>query len=121
MSSDGGRTWSPLARTSLDAGSTAPHLTALPDGRILCTYGIRNGDAGIGEFAAVSSDAGETWTRTDACAIHRCGPGIWSGDMGYPSTVALDGGWFLTVYYQPERKGAKSVLMAAKWRLVPGT
>ena len=116
ISSDGGKTWSPLLRTKLKAGSTAPHVLALPDGRLMCSYGIRDGDRGVGEYVAFSPDAGETWTKVNEFPLLECEKGIWSGDMGYPATVGLGGDSFLTVFYQPEKKGAKSVLMAVKWR-----
>ncbi|MBR1837360.1 MAG: exo-alpha-sialidase, partial [Kiritimatiellae bacterium] len=116
-SRDGGRTWETLARSPLAAGKTAPHLLALPDGRLLCTYGLRRGDDAVGVFAAFSRDAGRTWTGLENAPLWIAPPGTWSGDIGYPATVAAPDGALVTVFYAPPEPGSKlPCLSAARWR-----
>ena len=118
-SKDGGRTWSPMVRTTLKAGETAPHLTALPDGRLVATYGLRRQSPGsrigIGEFVAFSSDGGRTWSATEGFCLHRSPEGCGDGEMGYPASVLLPDGDIYTVFYEPERKGEMPCLMGVKW------
>ena len=118
VSRDGGRAWSPMRKSAICAGPSAMHLLALPGGRLVATYSRRIGGKGEGEFVAFSDDAGKTWTASDACCIHRTVPGTAGGDIGYPATVRLKDGSFLSVFYEPERTGAKPVLMATRWNLL---
>ena len=39
------------------------------------------------------------------------------GDLGYPSTVELDDGSLMTVYYQKYEDDKKTSLLYTKWRL----
>jgi hypothetical protein len=39
------------------------------------------------------------------------------GDLGYPSTVELSDGSFLTVWYEALKKGQNAVLRQARWRI----
>jgi sialidase-1 len=39
------------------------------------------------------------------------------GDLGYPSTVELDDGSLLTVWYEKVREHPKAVLRQARWAL----
>ena len=112
FSRDGGRTWSPMAKTPMLG--LPPHLLRLKDGRILCTFGRRFPQpTGFGEYACLSSDEGATWDA--AHEIHlaaQC-----DGDLGYPTTVQLKTGELVTVYYQRPTPDEKPCLMATKWRL----
>lgn len=110
VSKDGGRTWSPLGKTSLDGYPS--HLTRLADGRILCVYACRK-PGREGEYAAVSGNGGKTWDAVPEILLSR---GTCS-DIGYPSSVQLPDGSILTVYYQSARHFELPVLMATKWRL----
>lgn len=40
-----------------------------------------------------------------------------TGDMGYPSTVQLDGPWMLTMWYERLKEQTQAVLKCARWRL----
>ena len=117
LSTDGGKTWSPMAKTSM-LGFPA-HLTVLGNGTVLCVYGHRQGTS-VGEFAAVSRDNGKTWDveheiclRTNPRDYYRS-----MADLGYPSTVVLSDGKLLTVYYEPKARKQKPCLMATKWALL---
>ena len=111
ISTDGGKTWSPMAKTPLLG--LPPHLLALPDGRLVCVYGRRLAEPGYGEFACVSRDGGKTWDVANEIKLL----GAENGDLGYPASTLLEDGWILTVFYQQPRPGEKTCLMAAKWRL----
>ena len=63
VSKDGGKTWSPMRKTELVG--FPPHLLPLRDGRLLASYSRRLESAGLGEYAALSSDGGKTWDVRD--------------------------------------------------------
>ena len=74
------------------------------------TYGYRRKP--YGNRARLSEDHGATWS--EEMVVSEDGA---SGDLGYPSTVELSGGAFLTVWYQSNPETRRAVLRQAKWRL----
>ncbi len=106
-SADGGKTWSEPRPVCFGLPS---HLLRLRDGRLLMTYGHRRPP--YGNQARVSEDHGKTWSEE----IIISGDGI-GGDLGYPSTVELGDGSFLTVWYEKMKEPKTAVLRQAKWRL----
>ena len=110
FSKDQGRTWTPMTATPLLG--LPPHLLTLPDGKLLCVYGRRLAKPGFGEFACLSDDGGRTWDVANEILLMPAE----NGDLGYPASCLLPNGDILTVYYQ--KSGAKTVLMATKWRVV---
>lgn len=117
VSRDGGRSWSPMKKTTLLAGPSAMHMLTLPDNRLLVTYSRRLGGKGEGEFAAFSSDEGVSWSASDCCQIHEAVPGAPMYETGYPATVLLRDDTLLTVFYEPARKDEMPALMATRWRI----
>ncbi len=109
-STDGGRTWSPMAKTELN-GYPA-QLLKLPGGRLVAVYGRRWEEGGYGEFAAISEDGGQTWDVRNEISLAPCH----NGDLGYPASCQLGDGSILTVYYQPKAPGLKPCLMATCWK-----
>lgn len=109
-SEDGGRTWTAPRPTAIVG--KPPHLIRLRDSRILLTYGYRH--APYGERACLSRDGGRTWDYDREIVIRDDAP---SGDLGYPASVELPDGSILTVYYQQERAGEMTCLMASRWAL----
>jgi len=107
-SKDGGRSWS--VPHPLDVWGLPSHLMRLADGRLLMTYGHRR--APLGNQARVSADGGVTWSS----ALHLSSDGS-SGDLGYPSTVQLEDGTLLTVWYEKVSARPRAVLRQARWRL----
>jgi hypothetical protein len=109
QSLDGGNTWTkphPIGVWGLPS-----HLLKLRDGRLLMTYGHRRQP--FGNQARVSSDGGRTWSEPMILS----GDGM-GGDLGYPSTVELDGGQLVTVWYELMKTSAgKAVLRRATWSL----
>jgi hypothetical protein len=86
------------------------HLVRLKDNRLLMTYGHRRQP--LGNQARLSTDHGRTWSDP----IELSGDGI-TGDLGYPSTVELDNGTLVTVWYEVMKDSPRAVLRQAKWKL----
>jgi sialidase-1 len=107
-STDGGRTWS--EPHSIGVWGLPSFLTRLRDGRLLMTYGHRRPP--FGNQARLSSDQGRTWS--EPMIISGDGAG---GDLGYPSTVELEDGSLVTVWYEKVKGVRKAVLRQAKWRI----
>ncbi len=74
------------------------------------TYGHRREP--LGNQARRSEDGGRTWSEP----IIISGDGA-SGDLGYPSTVELDDGNFLTVWYELMKGSPRAVLRQARWKI----
>lgn len=110
VSTDGGHTWSEPSPTNVVG--KPPHLARLRDGRLLLTYGYRFPP--YGERACLSRHGGAGWDADNQVVIRDDAP---SGDLGYPASIELTDGTILSVYYQQERPGEKTVLMATRWRL----
>lgn len=106
-SKDGGKTWSEPHAVCYGLPS---HLLKLRDGRLVMTYGHRR--APFGNQARISADHGATWS--DPITLSGDGKG---GDLGYPSTVELQDGTLLTVWYESMKEPKLAVLRQAKWRL----
>ena len=111
-SRDGGRTWS--VPRSIGVWGFPSHLLRLSDGRLLMSYGHRRKP--YGNQARLSADNGQTWGAP--MTISGDGSG---GDLGYPSTVELSDGSFLTVWYEALKKGQNAVLRQARWRIDSAT
>jgi hypothetical protein len=62
--------------------------------------------------ARLSADAGKTWS--EPILISDDGT---SGDLGYPSTVQLDDGSLVTVWYEQMKEPKLAVLRQARWQL----
>jgi hypothetical protein len=109
VSDDDGQSWT--APVELPIDGYPPHLLALGDDRILCTYGWRQPDFGI--RAVLSADGGETW---DVERTIRIRGGLPNKDLGYPCTVLAENGSLFTVYYAQDSEGV-TCIQATRWRL----
>ena len=107
-STDGGKTWS--VPHAIGVWGLPSFLTRLRDDRLLLTYGHRRPP--FGNQARLSADHGDTWS--EAFIISGDGAG---GDLGYPSTVELEDGSFVTVWYEVMKGSPRSVLRQARWSL----
>ncbi len=107
-SKDGGKTWS--VPHSIGVWGLPSFLTRLKDDRLLMTYGYRRKP--FGNQARVSDDNGKTWS--DPITISDDGA---SGDLGYPSTVQLEDGSLVTVWYEKMKGSPNAVLRQAHWKL----
>jgi len=107
-SSDGGKTWA--KPHSIGVWGLPSHLLRLSDDRLLMTYGHRRNP--LGNQARLSSDHGRSWSEP----LIISGDGI-SGDLGYPSTVQLDDGSLLSVWYERIKASPHAVLRQARWSI----
>ena len=108
FSDDGGKTWS----EAVDLGfpGAPPHLMLHSSGALILTYCRRFPP--FGERAIVSYDYGETWEE-DYILDERSA----NGDLGYGSTVEMDDGSLMTVYYQKVEGDKKTSILYTKWNL----
>lgn len=107
-SNDGGKTWS--VPHSIGVWGLPSHLIRLKDDRLLMTYGHRRDP--FGNQARISADEGATWSEP----VILSGDGI-GGDLGYPSTVELDDGSFVSVWYEKLADSPLAQLRQARWKL----
>jgi sialidase-1 len=107
-STDGGRTWS--VPRPIGVWGLPSHLLRLRDNRLLMTYGHRRKP--FGNQARISADEGATWS--EPIVISGDGAG---GDLGYPSTVELDDGSLVSVWYEKFADSPMAQLRMAKWRI----
>ncbi len=107
-SRDGGKTWS--EPHSIGVWGLPSHLLRLNDGRLLMSYGHRRKP--FGNQARVSDDHGKTWSKPMIVSGDGAG-----GDLGYPSTVQLEDGSLVTVWYEKLAGSTLAVLRQATWRI----
>ena len=95
-STDGGKTWSDPKMTPM-VGHPAD-LMQMRDGRVVCTYGMREPYHGApgGIRASISKDDGETWNLSEDIQIRN---DFLNWDVGYPESLELSDGRILSVYY----------------------
>jgi Neuraminidase (sialidase) len=109
FSNDGGHTFT--APEPIGFLGAPPHMVELSTGEIVLTYSRRKvGTQGI--FARVSRDGGKTFGKETLI-----GPEAYIWDQGYPSTVELDDGTLVTVYYQRYENDSYCSLLYTKWKL----
>ncbi len=111
-STDGGKTWS--VPHAIGVWGYPSHLLKLKDGRLLMTYGHRRQP--LGNQARLSTDHGKTWSEPMLISKDAA-----SGDLGYPSTVELDDGSLLTVWYERMAQHPYAVLRQAHWKIKPAS
>lgn len=107
-STDGGKSWA--TPYSIGVWGLPSHLLKLSDGRLLMTYGHRR--APLGNQARLSEDNGRTWSSPIMVSTDGT-----SGDLGYPSTVEISPGKFITVWYERLKESPLACLRMARWNL----
>lgn len=108
-STDGGKTWSKMRSSGI--WGYPPHLIQLKNDWLLVVYGYRREP--FSERACISKDEGKTWEITNEINLSNAA----SRDLGYPSSVQLEDGSILTVFYQAPKFGQPTVLMSTHWKL----
>jgi sialidase-1 len=95
-SDDNGKTWVPAWKTEMIGHPV--DLIQLRDGRIMATYGIREGQHTTpgGIRACFSNDNGKTWDINTEVQIRN---DFYNWDIGYPESLQLADGTILTAYY----------------------
>jgi len=113
-SEDDGKHWSPPFQITQDMEHPAD-LIQLKNGQTLLSYGERNAPMGV--RAIFSRDGGKTWEWDKKIIISASAPNT---DCGYPSSVEVDRGQIVTLYYQvDDRKNApqSTKCLAARWKI----
>lgn len=111
FSEDKGKTWSAPEMLLDETGGAPPHLIQLRSGVLLCTYGRRKLPYGI--MAMFSTDNGKSWEKD--IPIYK---NYVSDDIGYPSTIELDDGTLITVFYATDGEDKPCKIMQQKWKIV---
>lgn len=107
-SDDGGKSWS--EPKPLGICGAPPHFLLHSSGALVLTYGRRL--APFGQRAMISYDGGNTFG--DEIEISERAE---DNDLGYPSSVELDDGSMLTVYYQKLKGDGFCSILYTKWSL----
>lgn len=107
-SDDGGKSWT--TPHAIGVWGLPSFLLRLRSGRLLMSYGYRR--APFGTQARYSDDDGQTWSQPLTISADGVG-----GDLGYPSTVELEDGSLLTVWYEKMADSPRAVLRQARWSL----
>jgi hypothetical protein len=79
------------------------------DGSVVVTYGRREEPFGI--RAVVSKDGCRTFGEEMILSQ------TWVGDLGYPATVELSDGSFISVYYQRYENDDRTSILYTKWKI----
>lgn len=106
-SSDGGVTWTEPQPTGIDG--SPPHLMLHSSGAVIMTYARRAEP--YSERAVISYDGGKSFGKEIILSTGK------NDDLGYPSTVELDDGSLLTVYYQYDSRDDYASVMYTKWNI----
>lgn len=105
-SSDDGYHWSPPRKLTKE-GQHPADIRLLKTGRLLVTYGNRLRPYGVG--CVLSGDGGKTWDYEHRRML------AWDSqntDCGYPSTVQLEDGTVLTMYYSVGTQSVPDIAQA---------
>lgn len=107
-SSDGGKTWS--EPQLLDLHGAPPHMLEHSSGAVILAYSRRKEP--MGEYVRISKDNGVTWSKDFRISS---APPDW--DHGYPTSVELENGDILTVYYQKCEGDDFASVHSIRWTL----
>ncbi len=111
-SADGGKTWSTPHALLGKRGGAPAHILKTSSGTLVSAYGYREKPYGI--RLMISEDNGESWQK-DVILYEQ----LITDDLGYPATVELADGSFLTVFYAHESsEDEPAVIMAQKWKFI---
>ena len=105
-STDGGYTFSEPHQVFGDFDGAPAHFCLMSNGTLLCACGHRSKPYGV--QLLMSKDGAESWET--GIILDDEGP---THDLGYPATVELNDGKFLTVYY--EKRYDQSVIIQKIW------
>jgi len=115
-SPDNGKTWTKPRQILPNCGGAPPHLIKHSSGMLICTYCYRGEPYGKGTTfgirAMFSRDNGKTWDIDYSLYDSNI-----SCDLGYPSTIELEDGTLITVFYAQQEENGPAVIMQQKWRV----
>ncbi len=110
VSKDGGKTWSKPEQILDIKGGAPAHILKHSSGALISVYGYREAPYGI--KAMISTDNGKTWDTNHDIYVN----GV-NSDIGYPSTVELNDGSLLTVFYAKPSEDEPAIIMQQRWQL----
>ncbi len=110
VSLDNGKTWSKPVQLIGDTNGAPSHLFLHSSGTLISAFSKRTYPYGI--RVIFSKDGGESWSEEFSLYEN-----LVSDDLGYPSTVELDDGSLITVFYARESEDPPDVIMQQKWIL----
>lgn len=123
-SNDGGRTWSKARPILPDHGGAPAHIMEHSSGVLISAYGYREFPPdGVGGVRVMfSMDGGKSWETNHILYENWHNP----FDLGYPTTVELDDGSLLTVFYAHIDDGKQyddvcdgsAVVWQQRWKIV---
>jgi sialidase-1 len=105
-SHDGGHTWT--TPHSIGIWGIPAFLMRAADGRLITTVGHRREPNG--NQVSISEDNGKSWSQSRPINTDS------DGDFGYPSTVELSSGQFLSLWYDLQDR-EQAFLRLARWSL----
>lgn len=105
---DGGKTFTKPHRLLAENGGAPAHIIN-DNGTLISAYGYRRAPFGI--RAMFSKDSGKTWDTGKVIVDNGE-----NDDIGYPSSVVLEDGSILTVYYAKPEGYSSAVIMQVIWR-----
>ena len=101
-SCDGGATWGPWQVHNVRGCPF--HGVALPDGRLLLTYGYRREPFGV--RARIAKPTSQDWAWAPEIVVRDRGA---STDLGYPWAMVLGDGTAIVVYYWHGESGLREI------------
>jgi hypothetical protein len=110
ISDENGVTWSKPVQIIRDDSGAPAHIFRHSSGVLISAFSHRSKPYGI--WAVFSEDNGETWSDEFVIA-----EGKDTDDLGYPSTIQLDNGELITVFYTRENDYVPAVIMQQKWTI----
>ena len=110
-SHDNGKTWSKPKQLLSRAGGAPAHLFKLSTGELISTFSYRKAPCGI--KVIISTDDGKTWCESKDIFVSD--GDFW--DIGYPSTVELNDGTLLTVFYLRPSGNKPAKIVQQRWKI----
>lgn len=111
VSYDNGKTWSRLEQIIKDDSGAPSHIFRHSSGVLIATFSRRALPYGIRMM--YSTDGGMSWSEEFSLYENHE-----TDDLGYPSTVELEDGSLLTVFYARDNEEVPAVIMQQKWKFV---
>lgn len=108
VSNDGGKSWSKPVQLIDDLAGSPPHILIHSSGTLVCTYARREEPCGI--RVMFSKDNATTWDAEYILYENGDRP-----DLGYPSSVELNDGSIMTVFYDKFVSDGPTVILEQKW------
>jgi Neuraminidase (sialidase) len=108
-SDDNGKTWTEPKQILPNYGGAPSHILETPDGTLVATYGYRSTKP-YKMKAMFSFDKGETWDAGYTLYDNYDSP-----DLAYPSSLMLENGNILTIFYARAQETPPSVVWQIEW------